>query len=128
MKKHNKIITSATIVAASLAAAGNVSAAANPFGISDLKGGYGQIQLAEGKCGGNAVSKAAHEAKCGGAKADAVKKAAEGKCGEGKCGSGMTKAAEGKCGEGKCGADMAKGKAKKAAEGKCGEAKCGASK
>ena len=65
-------------------AAGAANAAGNPFGLSELSGGY--AQLAEGKCGAG---------KCGGSKG------MEGKCGAGKCGG--SKGAEGKCGAGKCG-------------------------
>ena len=84
----------------------SVSAAANPFSMTDLGNGYSVAmgdKPAEGKCG---------EGKCG----EGKKAASEAKCG--------AKKPEGKCGEGKCGAD----KAKKATEGKCGEAKCGAKK
>jgi uncharacterized low-complexity protein len=46
---------------------------ANPFGVTDLEGGYMlAAKDAEGKCG---------EGKCG------DDKGAEGKCGEGKCGA-----------------------------------------
>ena len=69
-----------------------VSAAENPFGMTDMTNGY-SISMgdkpAEGKCG---------EGKCG----EAKKKASEAKCGEGKCG-GDKKKPEAKCGEGKCG-------------------------
>jgi uncharacterized low-complexity protein len=91
-----------------LAASPMVSAAENPFGMTDATD---TMQLAgkdkEGKC-------------------------AEGKCGEGKCGDSMRKdAKEGKCGQGKCGDSM-----KKSDQGKCGgagmeekkEAKCGQGK
>ena len=90
----------------SMLAAGSASAGTNPFGLSELNGGYAQIADShmEGKCGGNKGA----EGKCGG------DKAAEGKCGAGKCGA--DKAAEGKCG------------GDKAAEGKCGAGKCGANK
>ena len=93
----------------SMLMAGSASAGTNPFGLSELNGGYAQIADShmEGKCGGDKGA----EGKCGG-----DKKAAEGKCGAGKCG-GDKKAAEGKCGAGKCGGD------KKAAEGKCGSNK-----
>jgi uncharacterized low-complexity protein len=75
-------------------AAGSAMAAGNPFGQSELAGGYmvadnhGDKPKMEGKCG---------EGKCG---ADKTKAKAEGMCGADK-----TKAkTEGKCGEGKCGA------------------------
>jgi len=96
----------------SLAGAGVATAAENPFGMTELSGGYMVADSHEGKCGGE---KKEAEGKCGG-----EKKAAEGKCG------GEKKAAEGKCGEGKCGAK------REAHEGKCGgekkdmEGKCGA--
>jgi uncharacterized low-complexity protein len=72
-------------------AAGSAFAAENPFGQSELAGGYmvadqhGDKPKMEGKCG---------EGKCG-AK-DKAKK-------EGQCGGDKTMK-EGKCGEGKCGA------------------------
>ena len=55
--------------AGSMLLSGAVGAAENPFGLSELNGGY--MQLAEGKCGGNMASEG---------------KPMEGKCGEGKCG------------------------------------------
>lgn len=70
-------------------------AAENPFGQSELAGGYmvadnhGDKPKMEGKCGEGkcgAKDKAKAEGKCGGDKA-----AKEGKCGEGKCGA-MNKA------------------------------------
>jgi len=87
------------------------AADSNPFGATQLPGGYDLRSMqSEGKCG---------EGKCGGEKGA---KGAEGKCGEGKCGEDKgAKSAEGKCGEGKCGGE----KGAKAAEGKCGEGKCG---
>jgi uncharacterized low-complexity protein len=100
----------------SMLVAGSASAGTNPFGLSELNGGYAQIADShmDGKCGGNKGA----EGKCGG------EKAAEGKC-------GGDKAAEGKCGAGKCGGEKAaEGKCggEKAAEGKCGAGKCGANK
>ncbi len=77
----------------------------NPFGATELSGGYMQLadgHAGEGKCGGD---KAESEGKCGGDKAES-----EGKCGgdkaesEGKCGGDKAKT-EGSCGEGKCGGD-----------------------
>jgi uncharacterized low-complexity protein len=60
--------------AGSMLVAGAANAAANPFGLTELSGGYVQVASAhEGKCGAG---------KCGGAKP------AEGKCGAGKCGGG----------------------------------------
>ena len=43
----------------SLALAGNAQADGNPFGVTELNGGYMQIAMNEGKCG---------EGKCGGEK------------------------------------------------------------
>lgn len=94
----------------SLAGAGVATAAENPFGMTELSGGYMVADSHEGKCGGE---KKQAEGDGG------EKKAAEGKCGEGKCGA-RREAHEGKCGgekkaaEGKCGGE------KKATEGKCG--------
>jgi uncharacterized low-complexity protein len=91
-------------LAGSMALTTGTQAAENPFGMQQLSGGYMQIAMEEGKCGGN------------------MKEA------EGKCGSKM-KDTEGKCGdkkakEGTCG-DKKEGTAKPAMEGKCGEGKCG---
>lgn len=97
-------------VTGTLLTVGSVQAAENPFGLSELNGGYLQVAAShEGKCG---------EGKCGGDKAKS-----EGKCGEGKCGGDKAKS-EGKCGEGKCGGD----KKASSSEGKCGEGKCGGKK
>ena len=89
-------------VGALLASAATMPVAqANPFGFTELPGGYQQAEQLkkqdaeppkEHKCG---------EGKCGEAHKEEMKKkkeekAKEHKCGEGKCG-------EGKCGEGKCG-------------------------
>ena len=92
--------------AVSLAAAPVAKAGENPFGMTELSGGYMQL-ASEGKCG---------EGKCGGSKS-----MSEGKFGEGKCG-GSKSMSEGKCGEGKCGGS------KTMSEGKCGEGKCGGRK
>ncbi len=81
--------------AATLAVAPVAHAADNPFGMTELSGGYMQIAM-EGKCGGDKATKA------------------EGKCGEGKCGGDKAMKSEGKCGEGKCGGSKA------SSEGKCG--------
>ena len=92
--------------AGSMLLAGAANATSNPFGLSELNGGYAQIADSHGgKCGAG---------KCGGSK----EKAAEGKCGAGKCGGSAEKGAEGKCG----------GSKEKAAEGKCGAGKCGGGK
>jgi uncharacterized low-complexity protein len=101
--KKTLSIAVGTALGASLALSPMAMADTNPFGMTELQGGYMQIAggHGEGKCG---------EGKCGG------EKAGEGSCGsksaEGSCG-------EGKCGEGKCGGEKAEG------EGKCGEGKCG---
>lgn len=69
-------------------AAGSAVAAGNPFGQSELAGGYmvadnhGDKATMEGKCGAKDKDKAKKEGKCGGDKA-----MKEGKCGEGKCGA-----------------------------------------
>ena len=75
--------------AGSMLLAGAAGAAGNPFGLSELNGGYAQIadNKMEGKCGG---SKAAMP---------------EGKCGTGKCGGTKAAMPEGKCGAAKCGAN-----------------------
>jgi uncharacterized low-complexity protein len=106
--------------AGSMMIAGSANAASNPFGLSELNGGYAQVASNhEGKCGGNMKGA---EGKCGAGKCGGSMKGAEGKCGAGKCGGSM-KGAEGKCGgsmkgaEGKCGGSM------KGAEGKCGGSK-----
>ena len=94
--------------AGSMLLAGTASAAGNPFGLSELNGGYAQIadSRMEGKCGG--AKAAMPEGKCGGTKAAMP----EGKCGgskaavpEGKCGGSKAAMPEGKCGAGKCGAN-----------------------
>ena len=87
--------------AGSMLLAGTAGAVGNPFGLSELNGGYAQIadSKMEGKCGG---SKAAMpEGKCGGSKAAMP----EGKCGTGKCGGTKAAMPEGKCGAAKCGAN-----------------------
>jgi uncharacterized low-complexity protein len=123
------ISTIGTLTVSSLALVGSINAQANPFGATELSGGYMQLaegSAGEGKCGADHMKKG--EGKCG---ADHMKK------GEGKCGADKMemKKAEGKCGEGKCGADKmkadeAKGGADKMemkkGEGSCGEGKCGA--
>ncbi|MBO6558573.1 MAG: hypothetical protein JJ957_18890 [Pseudomonadales bacterium] len=100
--KKTLSIAVGTALGASLALSPMAIADSNPFGMTELQGGYMQVAggHGEGKCG---------EGKCGGEKAE----------GEGKCG-GHKAEGEGKCGEGKCGGEKAEG------EGKCGEGKCGA--
>ena len=97
-------IAVATAFGAGIALSPMAMADSNPFGATQLSGGYMQIADAhagEGKCG---------EGKCGETK---MKAKADGKCGEGKCGETKMKAkAKGKCGEGKCGETKAKTKAK----------------
>ena len=100
LKTSRKTLTVAVATAfgAGIAMSPMAMADTNPFGATELNGGYMQVagsHAGEGKCG-------------------------EGKCGEGKCGESKGDK-EGKCGEGKCG----EGKAKKLTKGKCGEGKCG---
>ena len=114
MKNRKTSIAIATGIALSLSSAITVEAATNPFGLTELPGGY-QIAGMEGKCGGSKSG----EGKCGGSKSK------EGSCGgsknsEGSCGGAKTK--EAKCGEGKCGGSKPAPNSK---EGKCGEGKCG---
>ena len=106
--------------AGSILIAGGANAAENPFGLSELAGGYAQLagNHVEGKCA---------TGRCGGSA-----KMADGKCAAGRCG-GSAKMTEGKCGTGRCGgnAEMAEGKDRggaKMTEGKCGEGKCGGAK
>lgn len=103
----------ATLVS-TLALSSGTQAAENPFSMQELNGGYMQLAMEEGKCGG---AKKEAEGKCGGAKQEAEGKCGEGKAKEGKCGEG--KAKEGTCG------DKKKGAGKPPMEGKCGEGKCG---
>ena len=98
LKTSRKTLTVAVATAfgAGIAMSPMAMADTNPFGATELNGGYMQVagsHAGEGKCG---------EGKCG-----------EGKCGEGKCGESKGDK-EGKCGESK--GDK---------EGKCGEGKCG---
>ena len=116
-----------TLMASSFALASTTAnAEANPFGATELPGGYMQIAGKEGSCGeGKCGGDKGKEASCGG---DKAKK--EGSCGEGKCGGDKAKK-EGSCGgdkgkEGSCGDD--KEKMKKGKEGSCGEGKCGGKK
>jgi len=99
----------ATLAASPMAQA---DAGANPFGLTELAGGY-----MLGALGTNPTPPPTEqkddEAKCG-----------EGRCGEGKCG-------EGRCGEGHDHADDADAEADaddeaKDHEGRCGEGRCGA--
>ena len=107
-----------TAIGAALAssfALGNATSAENPFSLQELQGGYMQVAMQEGSCGG-AKGK---EGSCG-----SEKQSMEGRC-------GGDKAKEGSCGgdkakEGSCGGDKAS--TPKAAEGKCGEGKCGGNK
>ena len=103
-KKSMKPVAAAigAAFAGSMMLSGTAAAGSNPFGMTELNGGYAQIASNH------------MEGKCGGAKATE----AEGKCGAGKCGGAKPEAAEGKCG----GAKPA------ATEGKCGAGKCGANK
>jgi len=91
--------TMGAVMATGVAFMGSTIAEANPFGATELSGGY--MQLAEGSCG---------EGKCGGDKGNK----------EGACGADKDKK-EGTCGadkgtEGSCGGDKGK-------EGACGEDK-----
>ena len=112
-KSLNKIsLLTGTVLALGTVSSASLAADVNPFGMTELSGGY-TLTVADAKCGGK---KSANEAKCG----------------EGKCGDSKAKK-EAKCGEGKCGGDKAKkeakcggNKAKK--EAKCGEGKCGGSR
>lgn len=120
-------------MAGSLMLAGSAGAAENPFGMTELNGGYMQTAAAhmEGKCGGNMKADKPMEGKCGGNMKS--EKPMEGKCGAGKCGGNMKdgakKGAEGKCGAGKCGGSMkSTGTPMKGADGKCGAGKCGGNK
>jgi uncharacterized low-complexity protein len=149
-KKSMKPVAAAigAAFAGSMMLTGAANAGSNPFGLTELNGGYAQIagshmegkcggakpagegKCGSGKCGGSAAAEKAAEGKCGAGKcggAAATEKAAEGKCGAGKCGGAAAteKAAEGKCGAGKCGGAAA---TEKAAEGKCGAGKCGGAK
>ncbi|MGB5199575.1 MAG: low-complexity protein [Sedimenticolaceae bacterium] len=122
--------------AGSMLIAGGAHAAENPFGLSELAGGYAQLagshvegKCATGKCGGNAKMA---DGKCATGRCGGNAKMADGKCAAGSCG-GSAKMADGKCGAGKCGgnAEMAEGKDRggaKMTEGKCGEGKCGGAK
>ena len=106
-----------TAIATTLSSTAVVNAAENPFGMTELSGGYMVTAATEGKCGGSMKAKSDTETKCGANKA-ADKAGKDGKCGAGKT-SDKT-AREGKCGEGKCGANKMKMKEKAAKEGKCG--------
>jgi len=100
MSKNNCIKPIAAVIGAtlvgSLSAVNVASAAENPFGASQLDGGYMMLassheagkEMKDGKCG---------EGKCGGDKG-----MKEGKCG------GDKEMKDGKCGEGKCGGDKGK--------------------
>ena len=88
MKKQTKITPVASALGVAFAGSmliGGAQAGTNPFGLTELDGGYMQV-ASEGKCGAKSES----EGKCGG------KSESEGKCG-GKSDS------EGKCGQGRCG-------------------------
>ncbi|HIG91216.1 MAG: hypothetical protein ABGX28_04200 [Methylococcales bacterium] len=118
MKKLNKTPLAAalgTALVSSLGAA-TVSAEVNPFGISELSGGYMQLAEAktgkgEMKCGANMAAMKKDEMKCG-ANMAAMKKD------EMKCGAKMGMK-EGTCGEGQCGAMMMGEAPKMPTEGKC---------
>ena len=70
----------------SMMLAGGANAASNPFGLTELNGGYAQIasshgegKCGAGKCGGSKAAEKTMEGKCGGSKA--AEKTMEGKCG-----------------------------------------------
>ncbi|MFA5983762.1 MAG: hypothetical protein WC782_07070 [Methylococcaceae bacterium] len=121
MKKLNKTPFAAAMGTAfiSTLAMTAVQADTNPFGMTELSGGYMQVAEAsktpgvkEGSCG---------EGKCGAnMKKGTSSKIDEGTCASSKAGT-EAKCGEGKCGESKCGAMMENGKMKKGMEGKCGE-------
>ena len=88
--------------AGSMMLSGTAAAGGNPFGLSQLNGGYAQIadNHMEGKCGGAKATEMEGKCgagKCGGAKATEM---------EGKCGGAKATEMEGKCGAGKCGGAM----------------------
>ena len=123
--KKSLSIAVGTALGASLALSPMAIADTNPFGMTELPGGYMQVagnhgegKCGEGKCGDDKAEKegSCGEGKCGGEKAHK-----EGSCGEGKCGGDKARK-EGSCGEGKCGGDKAH------KEGSCGEGKCGGEK
>ena len=157
MKKHNKTPLAAAmgVAVVSTFSATLVNAEANPFGMTELSGGYMQVAEAdktgEMKCGASMNMEMpmpkTTEGACAGAKKSEAKpadaaKSAEGKCGEGKCAAmmedgKMKKGMESACGammkgkEGACGATGQAAKeekpaAEKSGEGKCGEGKCAA--
>ncbi len=104
------LAVSAALSIGGMTIASNVNADSNPFGATDLTGGY--MNDSHGKEAAEGVKEAAKEAAEKGKEAakEAAEKGKEGKCGEGKCGGDMEKSdsdddkgKEGKCGEGKCG-------------------------
>ena len=119
MTKKNCIKPVAAVVGAalvgSLSAVNLASAADNPFGATQLQGGYMMLAENEPTAEQKEAMKEKREKKMDKmeARKEARKKAMEGKCGEGKCGGDKGKK------EGKCGGDKGK------KEGKCGEGKCG---
>jgi uncharacterized low-complexity protein len=131
MKKMNKSPLAAAMGAAIISTAtATAHAEANPFGMSELNGGYMQLAAGEMACGAN----------MGGMDKSNMQppqnKTAEGACAGQKSTTAPApaKAAEGKCGEGKCGGMMDDGKMKKGMESVCGammkgkEGSCGAMK
>lgn len=108
----------------------SANAEANPFGMTELNGGYMQVAAGEMACGANMGGM--DKSKMGAP----ANKTAEGACAGQKTAPAPVKpkAAEGKCGEGKCAAMMDDGKMKKGMESVCGammkgkEGSCGASK
>ncbi|MGR9072180.1 MAG: HvfA family oxazolone/thioamide-modified RiPP metallophore [Gammaproteobacteria bacterium] len=133
MKKMKKTPLAAAMGTAMIStfAAAAVQAEANPFGMSELSGGYMQVAEAEAakggemKCGAN-MKMDMKEGKCGAGMMGGEMKMEEGKCAGKKAEKAEAKATEdkskeGKCGEGKCASMMQGGKMKKGMEGACGE-------
>jgi uncharacterized low-complexity protein len=118
MSDNTSKLKLASAVGAALAGAmilgGNAQAFENPFSMRQLEGGYMQLAVQEGSCGGNKVK----EGNCGESKQPR----------EGNCGGDKAMSAEEKAKEGKCGSNNAMATGSKVKEGKCGEAKCGANK
>lgn len=131
MKKMNKSPLAAAMGAAIISTATvTAQAEANPFGMTELNGGYMQLAAGEMACGAN----------MGGMDKSNMQppqnKTAEGACAGQKstAAPAPAKAAEGQCGEGKCGGMMDDGKMKSGMESVCGammkgqEGSCGATK
>ena len=113
MKKMNKTPLAAAMGAAFITtfSAGAVNAETNPFGMSELSGGYMQLAEAGQKAG---------EMACGANMNMPKTKGAEGACASMKKPAAEAKAADGKCGAGTCGSMMKDGKMKEGMEKMCG--------